>query len=286
MLKIKHKTLQASINPAGAELSSLLNDGSELIWHGDETIWGSRAPILFPIVGSLKDGKTTYKGKTYELERHGFARKATFECIDHLNEKITMRLKADATTLLAYPWLFELQVCFEVSDSGLEISYTVFNLDKTDMLFTLGSHPAFALKIDSDHRFEDYAIEFNKAESLATYALTDDGLLSLESKPFNTNKYQFALSKTIFDQDALVFRDVQSNRISLRCKDKTLLSVHTGGAPHLGIWSKPAASYVCIEPWLGTSDFVNSNGELASKPDMLTLSPGDRFSHSISVVPG
>ena len=284
MLKINYKTLQASINPTGAELSSLLNNGSELIWHGDENIWSGRAPILFPIVGALKDGKTTYDGKTYELPRHGIARKAIFECIEHSNSKITMRLKADETSLSAYPWHFELQVCFQVNASGIEVRYTVFNHDKTEMLFTLGSHPAFALKIDNDHQFEDYSIAFNETESFATYSLNEDGLLATESTPINSDNNKIVLSNTIFNQDALVFRDIQSNCISLLCKDKTLLSVLTGDAPHLGLWSKPGAPFVCIEPWLGTSDFVDSNGELASKPDLLSLPPGDSFQHSIAVV--
>ena len=176
MLKIKHHSLEASINPIGAELSSLRNDGSELIWHGDASFWNGRAPILFPIVGALKDGKMTHNGQAYEMPRHGIARRATFKCIEHTDATLCMSLKADNTTLAVYPWQFELQVTFSLSDSGIEICYVVLNHDENDLLFTIGSHPAFALKIDNNHQFEDYAIGFNKAESFASYALDDEGL--------------------------------------------------------------------------------------------------------------
>lgn len=283
VLNIRYKTLQASVDPIGAELSRLSINGTELIWHGDQSHWGGRAPILFPIVGELKNGQTEHNGKTYNMPRHGIARKAVFDCIEQSDSTITMRLKADATTLAAYPWLFELQVSFKATASGLDICYTVFNRDKTEMLFTLGSHPAFALNIDQEHSFEDYAIAFNKHETLETYALNEKGLLATESKPFKSDNNTIVLSETLFNQDALVFRDIQSNRISLTCKGKTVLSVQTGDAPHLGIWSKPGAPFVCIEPWLGTADFVNSDGQLANKPDLQTLAPGENFSHSISI---
>lgn len=283
MLKIKHHSLEASINPIGAELSSLRNDGSELIWHGDASFWNGRAPILFPIVGALKDGKMTHNGQAYEMPRHGIARRATFKCIERTDATLCMSLKADDTTLAVYPWQFELQVNFSLSDSGIEICYVVLNHDENDLLFTIGSHPAFALKIDNNHQFEDYAIGFNKAESFASYALDDAGLLATQATPFETQDKSIVLSKDIFNQDALVLRDINSNRINLQCKGKTLLSVNTGGAPHLGLWSKPGAPFVCIEPWLGTSDFIDSNGEFASKPDLASLKPGDSFSHAIEI---
>lgn len=295
MLKIKHATLEAVINPKGAELSSLKHIGSEnsgltnadseLIWQGDKNFWSGRAPILFPIVGALKDGKMTYLGQHFDMPRHGIARHASFQCIDHSDTQIVMSLKADTASRTVYPWDFELQVHFVLDNSGIEIRYTVFNHDKTDMLFTLGSHPAFALQLSNTYQFKDYAISFNEAENFAHYPLTEEGLLETKAVAFNAHGKAITLSDDIFNHDALVFRDINSTAISLTRDSKNLLTVETGGAPHLGIWSKPGAPFVCIEPWLGTSDFVDSNGEFASKPDLITLAPDQTFNHTIKICP-
>jgi len=283
VLKIKLATLEAAINPKGAELSSLMHSGAELIWQGDEKFWSGSAPILFPIVGALKDGKMTHLGQHYEMSRHGIARHATFECIDHSDSHVVMSLRADAASLSVYPWDFDLQVHFVLGNGGIDIRYTVINHDNTNMLFTLGSHPAFALELNNTYHFKDYAITFNEVENFVHYPLTEAGLLETKAVPLNTDNNTITLSEDIFNHDALVFRDINSTAVSLTRGSENLLTVETGGAPHLGIWSKPGAPFVCIEPWLGTSDFVNSNGEFASKADIKTLAPDQTFNHTIRI---
>jgi len=286
--QIKHKHLSATINPIGAELSSLVSKSTELMWQGDKQFWTGRAPILFPIVGSLKDGAMTYRGNRYKLPRHGIARHATFETIDHSDASIAMRLTADEESLKVYPWNFELHVNFTLTDSSIEIRYDIYNIDNTEMLFTIGSHPAFALEINDQYRLRDYEISFDKPESLDIYRLNEDGLLDTQSQSFarsddSTGACAFRLSEEIFNDDALVFRDINSRCIGLKRNGKLLLSVETGGAPHLGIWAKPGAPFVCIEPWLGTSDFINSNGDFAAKPDLQKLAPQQKYSHGIAI---
>ncbi len=284
MFKIRHATLDATINPVGAELSSLLTRaGSETLWQGDETFWGGIAPILFPIVGSLKDGKMIHRGQQYKMPRHGIARHATFECIDHSAEQLSMCLKADDTTRAVYPWDFELQVHFALSEYEIAIRYEVFNRDTTAMYFTIGSHPAFALEINNNTKFTDYAISFNQTEKLACYPLTEEGLLEATPRLLAARDNSIVLSNTIFNDDALVIRDIKSTAISLLRRGKTQVTIDTGGAPHLGLWSKPGAPFVCIEPWFGTSDFVDASGEFARKPDLTTLAPDQSFSHTIKI---
>lgn len=284
MHSIKHKNTTATINPVGAELSSLLKNGNEFLWQGDEQYWTGRAPILFPIVGALKDSQTTINNKTFQMPRHGLARHATFECIKQTDNAITMKLVADANTLSLYPWNFELTVRFLLHDNGLDIRYAVKNNDNNPMLFTIGSHPAFSLDLNSSTSLSDYEIQFNKNETLQQHVLNTDGLLELPTKPYPAPNNIIKLSDTIFDDDALVFRNINSDSISLRCKQQTVLTIDTGGAPHLGLWAKPNAPFVCIEPWLGTSDFTDSDGRFENKSDLTSLLPDDTFSHGIGII--
>lgn len=283
MYKLNNDALEATVNPIGAELSSLIRDSAELIWHGDSQYWSGRAPILFPIVGALKDGRMTHLGQQYNMPRHGIARRAKFDCIDHSDAQLVMSLKADESSMQIYPWDFELQVCFTLNESTLDIAYSVINHDTSQMLFTIGSHPAFALKIDAANQFNDYAIAFDQQEDFSIYPLTRDGLLEMNTRHVETVDNKIILSENIFDDDALVLRDINSTHISLQRGGKTQLTVDTGGAPHLGIWSKPGAPFVCIEPWLGTSDFVDASGEFAAKPDIKSIAPGATFKHAIKI---
>jgi len=271
---IKSADATASISSIGAELHSLCHGGREFIWQGDPTVWSGRAPILFPIVGALKNNQFTYLGNTYTLSRHGFVRLSEFTCIEHNDSSLALQLRADASTLGVYPWQFALTVRFSLATTQLGVSYTVLNEDNAPMIFTIGSHPAFALR----NAPGEYAIHFSEAETLKNFPLTSDGLL-LPGVDYLQNSHILPLSESIFDNDALIFKNIQSKAISLYHRDKPIVSVDTGGAPHLGIWAKPAASFVCIEPWFGHSDSADGGGAIEDKPAMKTLSAGEQFSY-------
>jgi len=291
MLNIKHDQLTATINPLGAELSSLQSRAEEYLWQGDPTIWSGRAPILFPIVGTLINDEMSYRGKTYRMPRHGFVRSAWFTCIDQTESKLSMRFQSDVQSLQQYPWNFELTVHFSLNTDTLSITYEVLNRDTDSMIFTIGSHPAFTLPTTesttelmlNNLSINDFDIEFDQQETLQQILLDDAGLLETDSSAFELQDDAIRLSETIFQQDALIFKNIASRKIALRCKQKPRLIVDTGGAPHLGIWAKPGARYVCIEPWFGTSDYSNSDGTFENKPDMLMLLPNETFSHTMSV---
>ncbi len=280
MLTITYKHFQATINPVGAELSSLKVNQTEHLWHGDEKYWSGRAPVLFPIVGALKNDHMIYQGLRYEMPRHGIARRATFDCIAHSTSAVSLRLQSDEKSLQQYPWQFELRVHFCLNESGLDISYEVINNDEKPMLFTLGSHPAFALNCKNPTELSEYTVAVDQTEPLECYKLDSAGLLATTAEPHNS---VFSLSETIFNDDALVFRNIAARSISLHYKDNAVLTVDTDGAPHLGIWSKPGAPFVCIEPWLGTSDFIDSDNQFENKPDLSTLASGETYHHRIGV---
>lgn len=281
MHTISHKHIEATINPVGAELSSLKVNDVEYLWHGDEQFWSGRAPILFPIVGALKDGRMTYQGTSYEMPKHGIARHAKFDCVENSSDSVSLRLQSDSKTLQQYPWNFELLVHFTLNDSGMDIRYEVINKDEKPMLFTIGSHPAFALNIKDPTELANYTVTIDQSEPLDLYCLNDAGLLSTTAEPYG---YVIPLSDTIFNDDALVFRDIKATSVKLSHNGQTMLTVNTGGAPHLGIWSKPKAPFVCIEPWLGTCDFIDSDNQFENKPDLKTLAPGQTYEHGIGIV--
>lgn len=273
-----------TINAVGAELHSFVEKHSqeEYIWQGDPAVWAGRAPVLFPIVGALKDNTALIDGKPFTINKHGFARDSEFQLVSANNDSLVLRLASDTTLYETYPWNFQLDVAFSLKNNTLTIEYHISNLDERPMLFNIGSHPAFRLPMDNcEHA--DYSIVFDKAETLALFKVVD-GLIGTEPVPYLTNENSIRLNPDIFADDALVFRNIKSSNISLEHRTNgKRISVNTDNAPHLGIWAKPGAEYVCIEPWWGHADFTDSNGDLASKDSIQTLEPKDLYSTSISI---
>jgi len=280
---LRTKRVSATVNPLGAELSSLQLDGQEYLWHGDERYWSGRAPILFPIVGSLKDDKFIDAGNVYSLPRHGLARRCKFECVSTTEDKLVMQLRSTSDTLKIFPWDFKLQVEFALAENDITIPYTVANHDSRTMYFSLGSHPAFVLPVSHNTHINDFNIHFDGDDHLQRYQLNEQGLLEVDPIEYTLNNGTINLSKNLFNEDALVFRDIKSKNISLRHANHPRLSVNTGNAPHVGIWAKPGAPFVCIEPWLGTSDFIGSDQMLVNKPDIIDLEAGATFSHAVTI---
>ena len=124
----------------GAELISAKLNGIEKI-HDGKNFWNRHSPVLFPIVGKLKNGKTIIAGKTYEMGQHGFARDMEFEKIDE-NSYV---LKSNEETLKKFPFEFELYISYEIDENKLTTKYKVINKSNELMIFGLGGHPAFAV---------------------------------------------------------------------------------------------------------------------------------------------
>lgn len=275
---IKKHQYSAQISDIGAELYSFKDEATqeEYIWQRDPQYWTGSAPILFPIVGSLKDGIYVYKGKTYPLLIHGFAKNSHFSLIDDREDEKIFILQADQTTKQCYPFEFELEVGFKVEEKILQVVYTVTNTGNDIMYFTFGSHPAFSLPLD-DCSLADYYVEFEKNETLDRYLL-EGGLLNNTSVPYLKNERKIYLSEAIFNEDALIFKNILSRKLSIKnSKTGHRVSFDTGGAPHLGIWSKPGASYVCLEPWYSYADDVDTTQDFTQKKGIMELSTGATF---------
>lgn len=219
------------------------------------------------------------------LAKHGFARTQQFQLIEQGKAFARYSLKSNVETLRCYPWHHELQVSFELLPDRLAIHYEVRNKDESELLFNLGSHPAFRLPMENN-TLSDYSIQFDQPENLELYSVTPEGLLDPCATKYTLSNSQIELSETIFNNDALVFRNISSSHISLLHRGHgTRLSVATGGAPHIGIWAKPGAQFVCIEPWWGHADFSNASREFSEKSSIQLLPPAGVFSTSIEIKP-
>lgn len=277
MQEIKLGNSTAYINEVGAELKSFKASGKQMIWQTIPAIWNSSAPVLFPFVGLVRNNKYSYNGKEYEMSKHGFVRNKKFAVTGKTESSVEFSISSNEETLKIYPFSFEFSVKFSiVSEKKLLVEYGVKNVDNKKMFFSLGSHPAIDLPL-KDTCHEDYYIEFEQPETVYLYKL-DNGLLERLKTPFINNEKSFTLSSHIFDEDALIFTGIKSRFAYLKNdKTKRCVRVCFGGAPDLGIWAKPGADYVCIEPWFGYNDPADFKGTLEQKPGIIGLDSGKNF---------
>lgn len=276
---ISNSNLTAQINHFGAELFSLQNRSKkEYIWEGNPVFWGKHSPVLFPIVGTLKNNSFHYKESEYHLSRHGFARELAFELIEKNENSATFSLLSSEETKKVYPFDFELQICYSLDENKLNIDYKVINKNDSIMPFSIGAHPAFAL----EKPFEDYTLAFEHAEILTSYELEND-LLSDKSTTIKMNDNQVPLTYSLFDKDALIFKKLQSKSITILENQNPLLRVQFYDFPNLGIWTKNNAPFLCIEPWLGYSDTFDSSGNILEKEGIQLLEAKKSLESNFSI---
>jgi galactose mutarotase-like enzyme len=222
MLEIANEYLQVKISPAGAELQSIIRKDNQLeyLWSGDPAFWGKKSPVLFPIVGGLKDNTYQYKEQHYQLGRHGFAREMEFSVTEHTATSITFNIQDNDLTLLKYPFPFSLNIRYSVKDATLMVGYEVQNMGDETMYFSIGAHPAFKVPLVNGTTFEDYSLHFSDPETAPLWLLSPAGIVSDQPSPYLNNTTELPLRKSLFYNDALVFKHLASTAISIR-SDKT-----------------------------------------------------------------
>ncbi|NRS88830.1 galactose mutarotase-like enzyme [Flavobacterium sp. 7E] len=277
---ITNSFLSAEIKHAGAELCSLkkITNNKEYIWEGNPEFWGKHSPILFPIVGTLKDNKYTYNNQQYTLSRHGFARDMVFDLIEKKEDRVTFSLKSTEETLKVYPFEFELQICYQLIENEIVIKYQVINKGDLEMGFSIGAHPAFALP----SQFENYTLEFEKEEPLI-YTLLENNLLSDETKRLDTEVNSVRLNYSLFEKDALIFKLLASKSVTILENKTPMLNIRFDDFPHLGIWTLNNAPFICIEPWFGYSDTSNNTGNIMEKEGIQLLAPKNTFDSNLTI---
>lgn len=290
MHTIENARLKAVIADHGAELVSIFDKEKkrELIWQADPAFWNRHAPVLFPNVGQYYEKHFTCQGKNYTEGQHGFARDMEFVCVAEDEISVTHRLTSDEATRKRYPFDFTLEITHRLEENKVTVQWKVVNPDQTAMYFTIGGHPAFNLPIEEGTDFEDYFLLFEQGKTELQYILIDteygtanpDSVYTL---PLQEQKYR--LRKNMFDKDALIFDDGQIPYAGLALPDGTpYVVISCEGFPNFGIWSKPGAPYVCLEPWCGRTDNTGFQGELAQKPGIITLESGQIFEKTYEII--
>jgi galactose mutarotase-like enzyme len=283
---LEDATLHVEIAPHGAEPTSLqlLDRDVEFLWQGDPATWGRQAPLLFPIVGRLRDDRFLWRGREYRLPQHGFARDRVFRLVGRGNAWATFELNESAETLDAYPFRFRLAVTHRVADGALRTSMVVDNPGDEPLPFSIGAHPGFRCPLRMDEDLDRYVVRFEEAET-ADRLVVEDGLIGAQSEPFLRDEREVRLSDTLFDRGALVFAGLRSERVRLAGPDGSGVELTFRGFPYFGIWSKPGAPFVCLEPWCGIADRADHDGDLSSKEGLIWLAPGGRFAREIAIRP-
>ncbi len=284
--QIENSVVKIAVSEKGAELQSLIDrsTGQEYMWGGNPEIWGKHSPVLFPIVGALKDNTYQYEGQRYQLNRHGFAREMDFSPVGQLADELVFSLKSTAETLKSYPFEFDFKIRYQLEGRTLNVTYDVLNTGDKTMWFSVGGHPAFKLPLFKGDAYVEYYLEFDEKEDAGRWPIEEGGLLAQEPIPFFNNTNILRLNKGLFAKDAVVLKDLKSRKLALRSdKNGKGFAFSWEGFPYLGIWAAPGADFVCIEPWCGIADTVGTSQDLTTKEGIHILEPGAHFERTWSV---
>jgi galactose mutarotase-like enzyme len=273
-LAVSSGALTARIDPLGAQLSALRDaSGRELLWDGNPEFWNGRAPLLFPIVGTLANGVYRLAGKTYALPRHGFARGKSFRVLKRSASEALLTLKADEETLAVYPFDFQLEVRFEISGSTLTATTRVRNDGHVPMPASFGYHPAFRWPLPFGAARALHAIQFELEEAAPIRRLNSDGLVTPVRFPSPVHARSLPLSDDLFKDDVLIFASIRSRAVTYGAATGPAIALQFPDSPVLGLWTKPGAPFICIEPWHGMSDPVGFTGDFTEKPGVFIVAP-------------
>lgn len=273
--ELKKGGLRAAARSLGGELVSLRDEkGQEYIWEGDPAFWSGQNPVLFPIVGSLKDGKVDIGGKRCEMGRHGFARGMEFSPVEQGEDFITLELRENEETLKCYPFSFSLKVTHRLLEDGFSTTFAVANTGAAPMPFCLGGHTA--VRIPEEDRFEDYDLVFDVPEQADSHLLNPQGIIRHDGRKPMLDGSRIALNYDDFaEMDTIIFSMLRSGNVSLLHRETgrgMRLDFHE--FPMVAFWTKPGAPFLCLEPWQGCAAWDNETGKFEDKPFCTVLQPG------------
>lgn len=280
---LKNGELEAKICSKGAELASLSRGGREYLWSGDPAYWNRHAPILFPIVGSLKGKQYRYEGKTYDMGQHGFARDMEFTVVSQTEKKLVMALSETEETLRNYPFRFLLELSYELKEDGLLVGWRVKNTDRKTMYFSIGGHPAFNCPMEGKGKQRDYMLRFKKdgkpLTEITSAVIVEGGLVGEDTLEFGLEDGYVPLTPNLFDTDTIVLEDGQTDEVSLYDPEGEEYVRVSFPMPIVGIWTpiQKNAPFLCIEPWCGRCDDADFDGELPEKRWGNALEPEEVF---------
>lgn len=273
LIEIGNARLSAAINPLGAELTHLRDAaGRELMTDADPAYWAGHAPILFPIVGRLNDDTLRLDGRDYAMKQHGFARTQRFELLDHFATTARFGLSANDTSRAIYPFDFDLEIAFSIAETTLAVDVRIHNPGAAPLPASLGFHPAFAWPLPYGRARAEHRIAFAADEPGDIVELA--GGLFAARRPSPLDGRILHLADDLFVDDALIWDPVASHSVIYGAADGPQLRVDFPDTPYLGIWTKPGAAFVCIEPWHGHADPAGFTGDFRTKPGVFEVEPG------------
>lgn len=277
--KIENDYYTCEVDDLGAQLHSLKSkkDGYEYIWQGNPDIWYGQAPVLFPVIGQMKNDNLTYNGKSYFMPKHGLARKLKFDVKEQKDAFISFSLCSTEDTLKQYPFEFELVLEYKLEADKLSVCHKVYNKNNSVMYFSLGAHPGLNCA-------QGDVIEFEEAETVCTERIDKENLIIDKQFPLLDNEKEIVITREIFEPDALILSNLKSKKLVLKSENRKTQFCF-GECPFLGIWAKPGAPYVCIEPWFGVNDGHDDYGEFSNKRGIQKLEAGKVFEYTWSINP-
>lgn len=271
---IENDYIKLSVKDFGCEITSILNKKSqrEYLWQGNEAIWSGQSPILFPVIGRLLDDCYRFDGKEYAMPKHGFARRMLWEFKEQSENSLSFTLKENEETLKVYPFSFSLTVTYTLNESTLSVAHEIENKGENTMYFSIGAHPAFNCKIGD-------SLCFDKNETLYCEKIDlERSLLLGERVTYLNGEKKITVTEDIFKEDALILSGMKSEYITLKAKDGSYsVRFFFGKAPYLGLWAKPGAPYVCIEPWCGINDTPEKKADISEKRGITALESSEKF---------
>lgn len=263
----------------GAQLASFVERDArgeyEYIWQ-KSSVWNGQSPLLFPVVGRLRQDRYTWNGREYRLEKHGFASRMDFALEKRAERGMTFLLRDSAATRDMYPFSFALRVQYRLEEDGFTMEHRVCNAGEETMFFSIGAHPGFQCAMGDK-------IVLDEAETADAFQLDEDALRARQTVPVLRGEREIVIGPETFAHDALIFDGLRSGGASLVRANGRNVHVDFGGAPFLGLWAKPGAEYVCIEPWYGIDDRCDAGGDLPCKERILSLAPGGEFVFPVRV---
>lgn len=274
--------LSATIKADGAELCSLCDaSGNEMLWQA-APVWPRHAPVLFPIVGRLKDDTLRHEGKAYRMTQHGFARDRRFAWLNRSATSCRLALHEDAETRAIYPFAFRFEVAFALDDDALVTTFTVANPGRKVLPASVGAHPAFIWPLMEGVEKSAHSLEFAEAEPEPVRRL-DGGLLRPDPVPTPIIGQTLPLDPGLFDADAIIMPEPVSTSVRFTANGAPTVEVAWEGFRQLGIWSRAGGDFLCIEPWHGTASPTDFDGEFLDKPGLMLIPPGERRSLSMRI---
>ncbi len=274
IVTIRSARLSAEINPLGAELHALRDaDRRDLLWDGDPAIWNGRAPVLFPVIGVVNGGHIRVGGKAYPMAKHGFARRRKWAIAAQNEAAVTFHLEDDADTWARYPFAFRLDLTFAVQDAALSLTAILTNPGDTLLPASFGFHPALRWPLPYGALRAEHRILFDQPEPAPIRRIDNAGLLRPEAQPTPVEGRELMLRDDLFVDDALIFDAHTSRGLTYGAPGTPGLRIDFPDMPELGIWTKPGAPYICVEPWAGIADPEGFEGEFADKPGVISVPP-------------